>query len=207
MESTAKRSRGKRPVSISSAPAKCNTRRLAVAISVLVLCGCAAFSRDAGCGAVEQTARERLHKEVRWQRDDRQRESVQATVKKLLASPLSADDAVQVALFGNPGLQATYAELGIAEADLVQAGRMTNPHFAYLRTAHGDERKLEWALTFPIIDLLTIPLRTKIESRRFGQGKLAVAGQMLDRAAKTRQLWFHVVAAEGRVRYRASGRR
>ena len=188
-------------MSISSVPAKCNTRMLAVAISVMVLGGCAAFSKDGGFGAVEQTARERLHKEVRWQRDDRQRESIQATVKKLLASPLSADDAVQVALFGNPGLQATYAELGIAEADLVQAGRMTNPHFAYLRTAHGDERKLEWALTFPIIDLLTIPLRTKIESRRFGQVKLAVAGQMLDVAIKTRKSWFHAVAAEERVRY------
>src|SRR3970040_1068082 len=197
MESTAKRSRGKKTVSISSVPAKCNTRMLAVAISVMVLGGCAAFSRDGGFGAVEQTARERLHKEVRWQRDDRQRESIQATVKKLLASPLSADDAVQVALLGNPGLQATYAELGIAEADLVQAGRMTNPHFAYLRTSAGGERKLEWALTFPIIDLLNMPLRTRIEGRRFEQVKLAVAGRRLEVAAATRKSWIETVAAGG----------
>ena len=201
MVSTEKLKERKKTVTMSSVPAECNARMLAVALSVMVLGGCAAFSKDGGFGAVEQTARERLHKEVMWQRDDRQRESVQATVKKLLASPLSVDDAVQVALLGNPGLQATYAELGIAEADLVQAGRMANPHFAYLRTRQGGERKLEWALTFPIIDLLTIPLRTKIESRRFEQVKLAVAGQMLDVATTTRKSWFHVVAAEELVRY------
>jgi outer membrane protein TolC len=122
-------------------------------------------------------------------------------VKELLSLPLSADNAVQVALLNNPGLQATYAELGIAEADLVQAGRMTNPHFAYLRTRQGDERKIEWALTFPIIDLLTIPLRTRIESDRFEQVKLAVAGQMLTVATGTRKAWIDAVAAEERARY------
>ena len=166
-----------------------------------VLGGCATFSGNGGFGAVEQVAKERLNKDVTWQRDDRARGSVRSTVKTLLASPLSVDNAVQVALLNNPGLQATYAELGIAEADLVQAGRMTNPHFAYLRTSEGGERKLEWALTFPIIDLLTIPLRTRIESDRFEQVKLAVAGRVLDVATMTRNSWIEAVAAEERVRY------
>lgn len=93
-------------------------------------------------------------------------------------------------------MQATYAELGIAEADLVQAGRMTNPHFAYLRTSAGGAQKLEWALTFPIIDLLTMPLRTRIEGHRFEQVKLAVAGRMLEVATETRKSWIETVAAE-----------
>jgi outer membrane protein TolC len=174
---------------------------LAIALGVLVLSGCATFPKDRGFGTVEQVARERLNKDVKWQRDDDARGSVRSTVKTLLASPLSADNAVQVALLNNPGLQATYAELGIAEADLVQAGRMTNPHFAYLRTSEGDARKLEWALTFPIIDLLTMPLRSRIEGRRFEQVKLAVAGRMLDVATMTRNSWIDAVAAEERVRY------
>jgi hypothetical protein len=176
---------------------------LAVALGITVLGGCATFSRDGGFGAVEQVARERLNKDVKWQRDDIERDSVRSAVKELLVLPLSADNAVQVALLNNPGLQATYTELGIAEADLVPAGRMTNPHFAYLRTRDGDERKIEWALTFPIIDLLTIPLRTRIESDRFEQVKLAVAGQMLSVATETRKSWIDTVAAEERVRYPA----
>jgi len=166
-----------------------------------VLGGCATFSGNGGFGAVEQVARERLNKDVKWPRDDGERDSIRSAVKELLASPLSVDNAVQAALLNNPGLQATYAELGIAEADLVQAGRMTNPHFAYLRTSAGGERKLEWALTFPIVDLLTMPLRTRIEGHRFEQVKLAVAGRMLQVATVTRKSWIETVAAEERVRY------
>ena len=177
-----------------------------MALSVMVLGGCATFSKDGGFGAVEQIARERIDKDVKWQRDDNQRESVRATVKTLLASPLSADAAVQIALLNNPGLQSTYAELGIAEADLVQAGRMTNPHFGYLRTSEGGERKLEWALTFPIVDLLTIPMRTRIERGRFEQVKLAVAREMLVVATETRKSWIVVVAAAERVRYLGQGK-
>src|SRR4030065_2237164 len=161
---------------------------IAMGLGVMVLGGCATFSKDGGFGAVEQIARERIEKDVKWQRDDNQRESVRATVKTLLASPLSADAAGQIALLNNPGLQSTYAELGIAEADLVQAGRMTNPHFGYLRTSEGGERKLEWALTFPIVDLLTIPMPTRLERGRFEQIKLAGAREMLDVATETRQL-------------------
>jgi len=188
-------------VGTCSTPRGRNARVLVIALSLTVLGGCASFSSDRGFGTVEQVATERLHKDVKWARDDGERDSIRSTLKELLASPLSADNAVQAALLNNPGLQATYAELGIAEADLVQAGRMTNPHFAYLRTSEGGARKLEWALTFPIVDLLTMPLRTRIEGRRFEQVKLAVSGRMLDVATTTRNAWIEAVAAEERVRY------
>jgi len=188
-------------VATCSTPTGRNAKVLVIALSVTVLGGCATFSGDRGFGTVEQVARERLNKDVKWPRDDGERDGIRSAVKELLASPLSADNAVQAALLNNPGLQATYAELGIAEADLVQAGRMTNPHFAYLLTSEGGARKLEWALTFPIVDLLTIPLRTRIEGHRFEQVKLAVAGRMLDVATMTRNAWIEAVAAEERVRY------
>ncbi|MFZ5555495.1 MAG: TolC family protein [Pseudomonadota bacterium] len=168
---------------------------------MLLLGGCATFSQDGGFAAVEAVAKDRLNKDVKWVRSESDADGVQATVKKLLASPLSGEDAVQIALINNRGLQAIYAELGIAEADLVQAGRMTNPHFAYLRTRNGDERKLEWALTFPIIDLLTIPLRTKIEARRFEAVKLAVAGRLVGVGIETRKAYVQALAAEEQVRY------
>ena len=172
-----------------------------VALGVLLLGGCATFSADGGFNTVGTITKDRINKDVIWVRADSDADTVQITVRKLLASPLSADDAVQVALLNNRGLQATYAGLGIAEADLVQAGRMTNPHFAYLRTRNGDERKLEWALTFPIIDLLTIPLRTKIEARRFEAVKLAVAGRVVEVGIETRETYVQALAAKEQVRY------
>lgn len=176
--------------------------KAAGAIAALAfLGGCATFSPDGGFSAVESAAKQRFGKEARWVKSDADTESARGAVKKLLANPLSAEDAVQVALLNNRGLQATYAELGIAEADLVQAGRMTNPHFAYLRTRNGDERKLEWALTFPIIDLLTNSLRTRLERQRFEEAKVSVAGRLLEVGFETRQAWFLAVAAEQAVRY------
>jgi len=176
-------------------------RPIAVAVAAIFLGGCASFSQDGGFSAVESSVKTRIGKEVRWIKSDSDAESVRAMVKQLLATPLSADDAVQVALLNNRGLQATYAELGIAEADLVQAGRMTNPHFAYLRTSHGGERKLEWALTFPIIDLLTMPLRTRLEGSRFEEAKLSVAGRAVDVGLETRRAWYQAVAAAQTAHY------
>lgn len=176
-------------------------RALIAIPATLILAGCATFSSDGGFGAVESAVRERAGGEAKWVRSEDDANAVRTRVRELLANPLSAESAAQVALLNNPGLQATYAELGIAEADLVQAGRMTNPHFAYLRTRNGDERKLEWALTFPLIDLLTLPLRTKIEQQRFEETKLAVAGRAVAVAFETRSAWVRAVAAEQTVRY------
>jgi outer membrane protein TolC len=176
-------------------------RGFALVAGVLLLGGCATFSDDGGFRAVETAARDRLGKEVRWTKTAQESSHADRAVRRLLASPVSADDAVQIALLNNRGLQARYAELGIAEADLVQAGRLTNPHFSYLRTSHEGERKLEWTLTFPIIDLITMPLRTRIEARRFEEVKLAVAGATVGLALETRKAWYEAVAAEETVRY------
>ena len=123
------------------------TRRLLAGFALAGLGGCATFSQDGGFSPVESTAKARLNKEVHWIKSDADADTAQAMVKTLLANPLSADDAVQVALLNNRGLQATYAELGIAEADLVQAGRLSNPHFAYLHVRSSEELKIERALT------------------------------------------------------------
>ena len=92
------------------------------------LAGCATFSNDGGFGSVEQTVHERLGKEVKWARSDKERATLQTRVDELLAKPLTVDDAIQLALFNNRGLQARFFDLGISEADLVQVGRLPNPH-------------------------------------------------------------------------------
>src|SRR5262249_33922955 len=72
--------------------------------------------------SVEPAAR--LGKDIVWQRTETDAARARDDTQRLLAKELSAADAVQIALLSNPGLQASYAELGIAEADLVQAGRV-----------------------------------------------------------------------------------
>jgi hypothetical protein len=90
-------------------------------LSAALLGGCASFSQDGGFDAIQTATQSRIQKDVVWSRDDATRRQSQARIDALLAQPLSADDAVQIALLNNPGLQAAFNTLGIAEADWVSA--------------------------------------------------------------------------------------
>lgn len=174
---------------------------LIVALGLLLLGGCATFSRDGGFNTVAATSRDRIDKDVTWVRSDDDAGTVQTSVNKLLASPLSVNDAVQVALLNNRGLQATYAELGIAEANLVQAGRLHNPGFSFLRAHSGDGARIERTYTFDFVSLIVAPLATRIEGRRFEQTKLLVTNEVLRVAVETRKAYFGAVAAQESLRY------
>lgn len=180
--------------------------KVACAVFALtVLAGCATFSNDGGFGTIQQTTKERLDKEVRWARSDGDRRELQTRVNELLAKPLAIDDAIQLALFNNRGLQASYFELGISEADLVQAGRLPNPHFSMLRASKsengGREYKIEQALTINIFGLITMPLAVEVERRNFAQTQRLAVIEVARVAAETRQNYFTAVAAEESVRY------
>ena len=176
-------------------------RHIAALTAVAVLGGCASFSPDGGFGPVEQTAKERLSKDVRWARSGADRQALAQRVSEFLAKPLTADDAVQVALLNNPGLQADFAELGIGEAELVQAGRIPNPGFSFARLKRGDEVELERGLHFNLARLIAMPLIQQLEGRRFAQTQGRVATAVLSLAAETRKAYVQALAAEETVRY------
>ena len=170
-------------------------------VAALVLSGCATFSPDGGFASVEKAAQTRLGKDVVWARSDADQDRINGRVSELLKKPLSMDDAVQVALLNNRGLQASFAELGIGEAELVQAGRLPNPGFSWGRLTRGDEVETERGLHFNLARLLAMPLIGPIQTRRFQQTQNAVALSVLTLAADTRKAWVNAVAAYEAVRY------
>ena len=172
-----------------------------VFLAAFALGGCATFSQDGGFGAVERTTKERIGKEVRWAKTDADRDAIHARVAELLGKPLSVDDAVQIAMLNNKGLQASFYELGISEADLVQAGRLPNPTFSMLRARHGDEFKIEQAFTFNVFSLIIMPKVTEIEKRRFEQVQRAITMEALNLAAETRKAYYTALAADQTLRY------
>ena len=176
-------------------------RLAAVLTAAAVLGGCASFSPDGGFAPVQQTAKDRLGKELHWARSEAERSAIDQRVHELLAKPLSVDDAVQVALLNNRGLQAGYQELGIAEADLVQAGRLPNPGVAFARKTQGSEVEIEWLLAVNLARLIAMPLVVEVESRRVERAQLGVSLQMLSLAAEARKAYFNALAAEESVRY------
>jgi len=175
----------------------------AVILGVAMLGGCANFSEDRGFGLARQTAKDRLGKDVTWVRTAAEADSVKGKLEALLANPLSADDAVQIALYNNPGLQATYAELGISESDLVSAGRLENPRFSFMRAINSNnDVKIESLLSFGVMSLITLPLRMQAAGRRFESAKRGVTAEMLRTASETRKAYYHAVAAAQTMRYK-----
>jgi len=180
------------------------TRSLRGGAGLLVaslLAGCASFSEDGGFGTVQSVAQERLDKKTSWVKSEQDADAVRQEVRKLLAAPLTPDAAVQIALLNNRGLQATYFELGIAEADLVQAGRLPNPGFIFERLSRGDVVEIERTFFIDIIGLLTMPVRTDLERQRFAIVQHRVAAELLQVAADTRRAYYRAVAAREGVRY------
>jgi outer membrane protein TolC len=175
--------------------------RRVLAVGLVFLAGCATLSEDAGFSDVGKAVEERTGAQAKWVRSEDEANSVRTRVKEILAKPLDAQDAVQIALLNNPGLQAAYAEVGIAEADLVQASRWRGPTFSFARLRRGDEREYERSVFFDVLGLLTIPLSVRGEQARFAAAKSRAASEALRVALETRKAWFNAVAARETTRY------
>jgi cobalt-zinc-cadmium efflux system outer membrane protein len=77
-----------------------------------------------------------------------------------LSDGLSKTEAVAIALWNNPQLQADLASLGFARAELAQAGVLQNP-FLSLFFPLGP-KQLEFTLTWPVQDLWLRPRRVAV---------------------------------------------
>jgi outer membrane protein TolC len=171
-------------------------RTLAATVSVLLLAACTTFSPDGGLDRVSSIAQERTGQPIKQARSASDTAAIQASVAHLLAQPLTADGAVQIALMHNKGLQAALAGLGIAESDLVQAGRLRNPGISFSRLHAGNDIEIDRSVLFDIAGLLTLPLRSNIERRHFEQATLQVASDAISLAADTRRAYFSAVATQ-----------
>ncbi len=175
--------------------------RVVAAAASLALAGCASFSEDGGYTEVGAAVKARTGAQPIWIRSEADTQVVAARVKELLGAPLGPEQAVAVALLNNRGLQAAYAELGISEAERVQAGRLVNPGFSIARLTRGDELEIERKLIFDLLDLLTMPKRIEIATHRFEQAKLAAAAEAVRVAVEARNAWFEAVAAGETAKY------
>ena len=172
----------------------------------VLLTGCATVPREAGFPDVERAVAEQTRKDVRWNRGSASDPAIAARVNAMLADEMTVDQAVQVALLNNRSLQATYESLGIAQAELVQAGLLGNPVFdgSVRFSADGGGTGVEVALVQDFIDILFIPLRKRVAAASFQATKLEVAGAVIDLAGQTRAAYLRLQAAQQLLELRQS---
>ncbi|MCZ6709966.1 MAG: TolC family protein [Gammaproteobacteria bacterium] len=120
-------------------------------------------------------------------------------VSSLTGEPLTAAGAVRVALINNPQLQATYAELGFAAADVYEAGRIRNPIFfaGFLDTNRSSDRDIKtFGLVTSFTDLLTLPARKRLATAEFAAMKQSIGAAVLETAANAEAAYYRFVAAK-----------
>ena len=136
------------------------------ALALLVLGGCATLSRDGGIDAVQRLARERIGNDATLPHKDSDPAATSAATRELLREPLTAEGAVQIAFLHNATLKASLAELGIGEADLVQAGRLPNPRFSYSNKRNAEVATIDRTLMVSVLSLLTLPLTQAVAATK-----------------------------------------
>lgn len=166
--------------------------------AALALGACAGVDQDAAFADLRTAVGDRIGHELVWRRDAATDAAVTAQIDALLASELSFDGAVQLALLNNRELQARYAELGIANADLVQAGLISNPVLDIMirpTTNPSEGSILEFGLAQNVLDLLQRPARQKIARAELEQTRSAVAAAAVQTVGAVRAAYVKAVGA------------
>jgi outer membrane protein TolC len=180
---------------------KTNGLKLLILSSVILLSGCATFSKDGGLDGVKQITQRSVKQDIAWPKSKDEQSAINQRVAELSRQKLDVESAVQIALLNNKGLQASLYELGIAESDVIQAGRLPNPRFSMFWARNGGEYNIEQALTFNIFSLITMPRIKKIERQRFELTKQQTAYEVVRLAYETRQAYFNALAAAEQTKY------
>ena len=176
---------------------------VASALITRLLTGCVSFSPDAGMEPVRTIAATELGKDALKIDSQEAAAAGRAAVRRLLASALSVDAAVQIAVLNNRGLQAAYDELGIAEAARVEASLPPNPVLSISRLSTPVELDIERRIVADVLALATLPARADIAADRFNQAKLRAAEETLRVAAEARRNYYRAVASRQLVSFLA----
>ena len=177
-----------------------------VSAIVLGLTGCAGVNPRAGLPDVERLVSERGSLSVSWPENPEAAQDVDAVVSDILSRELTVESAVRLALLNNRNLQAVYQELGLAQADLVQAGLLPNPVLsANVRFGLGPSGTgTELGLVQNLISALQIPLRKRVAGANLDRAKAEVANAVLDLALHTKESFYELQGAYQTLELRRS---
>lgn len=175
------------------------------AAAAVLLAGCATLSIEDDRTQLRAFSQDALGAPVAQLTTEDARRHAAAAVDRLLAAPLSADDAVRIALAASPALHALLAQADAASAAATQSARLPNPVFAFERLVRSEDgatdKDIGRTLSLSLLDLLTLPARTQIAEHRQQQLRLQSAGGVLAAAAEARAAWVRAVAAQQSLAY------
>lgn len=175
--------------------------RSAVLIALAAIAGCATVHPRERFGEVEQSIADRSTYRVHWNNGSPADAAAAAQVNGLLATPLDVDAAAQIALLNNHHLQAAYEDLGVAQADLVQAGLLKNPVFdgSVRFVEGGGSPTIDLGVAFDFLDVFFVGLRKRVAAAEFDTVKIDVTSRVLDTVGEVKAAYYTLQAAQQSV--------
>ena len=178
-----------------------NVRLLAIVLilSLVSITGCAQVPKESGFGDVQKLVGQKIDYRLYWNQGSTADAQVTSAIDDLLKKELSVDEAVQIALLNNQHLQAVYEDLGVTQADVVEAGLLENPIF-FGQVRFPDKSpsmtNLDFEVSQNFLNVLMLPARKKLAAIQFEEVKLKVADEVLKLAAEVRAAYYRATGAK-----------
>jgi outer membrane protein, heavy metal efflux system len=177
-------------------------RTLVASTLAVGLGACATVDQDQALQGLRASMGDRVSQDISWQRDAASRQAVADRIAAAMAQELGFDAAVQVGLLNNPGLQARFAELGIANAEAAQAGTLSNPLLDVLirpTTNPSDGSILEFGLTQNLLDLILLPARERVAKAQYEKTQNEVAADVIRFVGEIRAAYVEAVGKQNKL--------
>tara|TARA_B110000305_G_scaffold231043_1_gene284002 strand:+ start:302 stop:1978 length:1677 start_codon:yes stop_codon:yes gene_type:complete len=115
-------------------------------------------------------------------------------------TPLTANEAVQIALINNQNLAAIYAELGFAKAEVFAGARIRNPLLSFSQfNSNAGIDQIIWGISASLTDLITLRSRKKLAATQSLAIEQKVQAFAMATQALTYQHYYQYLASKQRL--------
>ncbi len=148
---------------------------------------------------IKNTIAQRTGRAIQWNNKADDDNNSKIFVDKALKQNLTVDAVIQITLLNNKRLQAIYESLGVAQAEVVQAGLFKNPTLAYsLRydKKFGSDKIIEIDILQNFLDILLMPLKKRMARTELEILKNLITGDVMEIIAQSKIAFYTLQAAE-----------
>jgi outer membrane protein, heavy metal efflux system len=148
---------------------------------------------------VQQSVRDRTGKDVRWEEDQAAHEQARQDVRMLLRKPLTVSTAVQIALLNNRSLQATFEEIGLSAAEVLNAATIPNPKIDLairIPDKPPSGTYVDYGAIIDFLNVIMIPLKKQVAKVQLEVAALRVADETLALVSQVKSAFYSLQAVQ-----------
>src|ERR1700730_1049238 len=172
-------------------------------ILVMTIPAGSAREKEGAFQGVQQSVQERSGKTIHWEQDQAAHEQALQEVRQLLRKPLTVDTAVQIALLNNRSLQATFEEIGLSTADLLEAATFPNPRFDLairFPNKPPSGTYIDYGAAIDFLSIIMIPLKKQVAEVQLEAAALRVADATLELVSQVKSAFYSLQGSQQLLR-------